>query len=124
MPQPKIVTYEEVRTRTAELMRAMTRLPIVGISGHGGAGKSTLAARLVTDLGGTAEQVISTDCFYAAGAGAGSGLFGLHDWPALLGLLGRLRAAPTPLRLVYPVRNYDGTERTCDVPMPDRKSVV
>lgn len=110
-------TYDDLRSRVSALVASMDRAPVVGISGHGGAGKSTLATRLVTDLGGVPEQVVGTDRFYAAGAGPSSGLFDLHDWPALLDLLRRLRAAP-PQRLAYPVRTYDGAERTCDVPMP------
>lgn len=96
----------------------MERAPVVGISGHGGAGKSTLAARLMADLGGQPEQVVRTDRFYAVDAGPGSGLFDLHDWPALFDLLNRLRATPNPQRLVYPVRTYNGAQRTCDEPMP------
>lgn len=113
-----MTTYDDLRALVTGAMASTPRPPIIGISGHGGAGKSTLASRLMTDLGGTPEQVIGTDCFYAVGAGPGSGLFDLHDWPALLDLLGRLRVAPPARRLVHPVRTYDGAERTCDVPMP------
>ena len=45
-------------------------------------------------------------------------MFDLHDWPVLFDLLNRLRAAPYPPRLLYPVRTYDGAQRTCDEPMP------
>jgi putative protein kinase ArgK-like GTPase of G3E family len=72
-------SYDDLRARVVDLMTSMDRAPVIGISGHGGAGKSTLAARLMTDLGGTPEQVIRTDCFYALGAGPSSGLFDLHD---------------------------------------------
>lgn len=113
-----VTTYDDLRTRIADLIDSMERSPVVGISGHGGAGKSTLAARLMTDLGGTPEQVVRTDRFYAVDAGPDSALFDLHDWPALFELLHRLRATPNPQRLVYPVRTYDGAERTCDVLMP------
>jgi len=102
-------------------MKSMERSPVVGISGHGGAGKSTLAARLMTDWGGTPEQVIRTDRFFAVNAGPSSGLFDLHDWPALFDLLHHLhhlRATPKPERLIYPARTYEGAKRTCDVPMP------
>ena len=44
---------------------------------------------LMTDLGGTPEHVISTDCFYAVDAGPDSSLFDLHDWPTLVDLLTR-----------------------------------
>lgn len=118
MPRTATTTYDDLRTRIIDLMNSMERAPVVGISGHGGAGKSTLAARLITDLGGTPEQVVRTDRFYAADAGPGSGLFGLHDWPVLLELLRRLRTTPHAQRLVYQVRTYDGTERTFDAPMP------
>jgi uridine kinase len=96
----------------------MDRAPVIGISGHGGAGKSTLADSLMTDLGGMPDQVIRTDCFYAVDAGPSSGLFDLHDWSALYDLLQRIRATKEPKRLTYPVRTYSGTAGTCDVPMP------
>jgi uridine kinase len=110
--------YDELRARVVALVTSMNRAPIIGISGYGGAGKSTLAARLMTDLGGTPEQVIRTDSFYAAGAGASSGLFDLHDWSAIYDLLHRVHAAPNLKRLTYSARHYSGTEGTCDVPMP------
>ncbi|WP_309647879.1 DUF2087 domain-containing protein [Nocardioides sp.] len=113
-----MTSYHDLRGRVVGMLTGAERPPVVAISGHGGAGKSTLAARLMTDLGGTSEQVVRTDCFYAAGAGPGSGLFDLHDWAVLLDLLGRLRATPPARRLTYPVRAYDGAQRTCDVPMP------
>ncbi len=112
------VIYDDLRARVADLMTSMDRKPVIGISGHGGAGKSTLAARLMTDLGGTPEQVIRTDSFYAVDAGPSSALFDLHDWPALFDLLHRIRTTKDPERLSYSVRTYSGDERTCDVPMP------
>jgi uridine kinase len=113
-----VVIYDDLCARVSGLMTSMDRAPVIGISGHGGAGKSTLADRLMTDLGGSPEQVIRTDSFHAVGAGPCSGLFDLHDWPALFDLLHRLRAAKDPKRLSYTVRTYSGAERSCDVPMP------
>lgn len=111
-------TYDDLRIRIADLISSLGRSPVVGISGHGGAGKSTLAARLMAELGGLPEQVVRTDRFFAVDAGPGSGLFDLHDWPALFELLQRVRATPAPQRLVYSARTYDGEERTWDTPMP------
>ncbi len=111
-------TYDGLRARVVDLMTSMDRAPVIGVSGHGGAGKSTLADRLMTDLGGTREQVVRTDRFYAVGAGPGSELFDLHDWFGLYDLLRRVRAATEPKRLTYPVRTYGGAEGSCDVPMP------
>lgn len=113
-----VVSYDDLCVRVSSLMASMDRAPVIGICGHGGAGKSTLADLLMTDLGGTPEQVISTDSFYAVSAGPRSGLFDLHDWPALFELLRRLRASKDPMRLSYSVRTYDGAERACDSPMP------
>lgn len=111
-------TYDDLLARASLLVAELGRPPVIAISGHGGAGKSTLAGRLVTDLGGLPEQVIGTDCFFAAGAGPASGLDDLHDWPALLDVLRRVRATPTPERLTYPSRSYNGDEDSCDVDMP------
>lgn len=118
VPHAPEVSHHALRARVVDLMTSMDRPPIVGISGHGGAGKSTLADRLITDLGGTPEQVIRTDCFYAVDAGPSSGLFDLHDWTALFDLLHRIRVTADSTRLVYSVRTYDGAEGACDVPMP------
>lgn len=112
------ISYDDLLARVRDLMASMQRSPVIGICGHGGAGTSTLAARLTTDVGGRSEQVVTTDRFHAVGAGPASGLFELHDWSVLIALLHRLRATPAPRRLVYPVRTYDGAERTCDEPMP------
>ena len=118
MSHAPVVTYDDLCARVSGLMTSMDRAPVIGISGHGGAGKSTLAARLMSDLGGTPEQVIGTDTLYAVGAGPCSGLFDLHDWPALFELLHRLRTTKDPKRLSYSARAYSGAERAHDVPMP------
>ena len=118
MPPPTTASYERLRARITQVMDSMGRPPIVAISGHGGAGKTTLAARLMTDLGGQPHQVVRTDRLYASTAGPDSGVFDLHDWPTIRDLLRRLRTLPPPTRLTYPVRTYEGVEQTCDVPMP------
>lgn len=85
---------------------------VIAISGHGGSGKSTLAARLAAELDGT---VVGTDGMYARDAGPASGLWALHDWPAIIDLLRGLRTAQ---RLTYRKRWYTGEEFDVDEPLP------
>ncbi len=110
-------TYDDLLGRVRRLVDDLDRPPVVGISGHGGAGKSTLARRLAADLGLTAGQVVTMDRLYA-GDVSRRGLLDLHDWPTVLALLGRVRTPPVPPRLTYRKRLYDGSEGVHDVPMP------
>lgn len=111
-------TYDDVLDRAKGLVGALPRSPVVGIAGHGGAGKTTLARRLAADLGVAAEQVVRTDRLYAATDTRRAGLFELQDWPVILDLLRRVRADPAPSRLRYATRGYDGEEGGVDLPMP------
>ena len=45
-------------------------------------------------------------------------MWDLHDWPALVELLTGVHRAPTPQRLSYRYRGYDGQEGDVDEPMP------
>ncbi len=45
-------------------------------------------------------------------------MWDLHDWPELLDLLTRVRSEPTPPRLSYRYRWYDGQEGDVDEEMP------
>jgi uridine kinase len=110
-------TYDDLLGRVRRLVDDLDRPPVVGISGHGGAGKSTLARRLGADLGLTAGQVVTLDRLYA-GDVSRRGLLDLHDWPTVLSLLRRVRTPPVPPRLTYRKRLYDGSEGVHDVPMP------
>jgi uridine kinase len=58
-------TYDDLLARVRHLIATSDRVPVVGISGHGGAGKSTLAGALGADLGLAPDQVVATDCFHA-----------------------------------------------------------
>jgi uridine kinase len=109
--------YDRLVSRVGGLVEALERPPVVGISGHGGAGKTTLAMRLAADLGVAPRQVVKLDHLYAAGARGPGGLRDLHDWPAVRALLEGVRSAPGA-RLAYPTRQWSGEEGTHDVAMP------
>ena len=115
MPHTK---YDDLRARVRTLIAESVRPPVVAIGGHGGAGKSTLALRLAADLGVHEDQVVGTDGLHARTDTAWAPMWDLHDWPALIDLLTRVRRAPTPRRLSYRYRWYDGQEGDVDEPMP------
>jgi uridine kinase len=110
--------YDELLDRVRALAADLDRPPVLGIAGHGGAGKTTVARRLASDLGFDASQIVKTDRLYAATDTRRAGLFELQDWPVLFALLHRVRSTPTPERLRYRTRGYDGEEGEVDLPMP------
>jgi uridine kinase len=111
-------SYDRLVARVRDLVDGLDRPPVVGISGHGGAGKTTLAMRLAADLGLEPQQVVKLDRLYAAGARATGGLRDLHDWPVVRAILQDVRSSPGP-RLVYPTRQWSGEEGRHDVAMPE-----
>lgn len=111
-------SYDDLLARVRRLVVELDRPPVVGISGHGGAGKTTLARRLAGDLGTEVPQVVALDRMYAATARDTRGLFDLHDWPRVTDLLRRLRERPVPARLAYPTRQWSGETGRHDVAMP------
>lgn len=111
-------TYDELLARVRTLIAQSARPPVVAIAGCGGAGKSTLAMRLAADLGIHEDQVVGTDGLYAKTDTDRAAMWDLHDWPALIDLLARVRSEPTPERLRYRYRWYDGQEGDRDFPMP------
>ena len=113
-----MTTYGDLLARTRSLIATMDRVPVVGITGHGGAGKSTLASRLGADLGLEAGQVVPTDCFYAATCGPDAGIWEQHDWPLIEKLVAGVRGVPAPDRLRFDYRWWTGETGVEDHPMP------
>ena len=116
MPTP--TTYDDLLARVRELIATTDRVPVVGISGHGGAGKSTLATRLGADLGLDPDQVVPTDCFYATTCGPDAGMWEQHDWPLVDELVRSARSQPPPERLRFDYRWWTGETGVEDQPMP------
>ena len=116
---PTTTTYDDLLARVHALIASThDRVPLIGITGHGGAGKSTLAAKLAADLGLVPDQVVATDEFYAATCGPGAGMWEQHDWPSLEALVTGARAVPPPGRLRYAYRWWSGETGVADHPMP------
>lgn len=113
-----IATYDDLLARTCALIETSDRVPVVGISGHGGAGKSTLALRLAADLGLVEDQVVATDAFYAATCGPDAGLWEQYDWGLLEAVVTGARTVPPPERLCYDYRWWSGETGVEDQPMP------
>ncbi len=108
--------YDDLLARVRALEAALDRPPVVGISGHGGAGKSTLAERLAVDLGLDPEQVVGTDSFHASTCGPQAGMWEQHDWPAVEAVVRAARGGDDRLR--YDYRWWSGETGTEDQPMP------
>ncbi len=91
-------------------------MPVVGISGHGGAGKSTLALRLAADLGITEDQVVATDAFHATTCGPDAGMWEQSDWALLERVVATAREGHDRLR--YDYRWWSGETGVEDHAMP------
>lgn len=111
-------TYDDLLARAKALAAVTEHVPVIGISGHGGAGKSTLAARLAADLGVAEEQVLGTDGCYATTCGPDAGMWEQHDWPLLEEVVLGARGLPTPARLRYDYRWWGGETGVEDHAMP------
>ncbi|QBX54652.1 hypothetical protein EXE58_03675 [Nocardioides seonyuensis] len=112
------MTYDELLQRVRSLMTTTAHIPVVAISGHGGAGKSTLAEALAADLGLTEDQVVPTDCFYATTCGPAAGMWEQHDWRLIASLVRGARSEPRPERLRFDYRWWTGETGVEDHPMP------
>ena len=111
-------TYDDLLAQARGLVATSERIPVIGISGHGGAGKSTLAVTLGADLGLTEDQVVPTDCFYATTCGPDAGMWGQYDWALLEALVRGARSVPPPERLRFDYRWWSGETGVEDHPMP------
>ena len=109
-------TYDDLLARVRTLAASSERVPVVGISGHGGAGKSTLAETLAQDLGLAPDQVVGLDGLHATTCGPDAGLWEQHDWPLLGSVVASARAGAE--RLKYGYRWWSGETGVSDEPMP------
>ena len=115
---PPHTTYDDLLARVRELIATTGRIPVVGITGHGGSGKSTLTTRLGADLGLEPDQVVPTDCFYATTCGPDAGMWEQHDWRLIESLVAGVRRDPPPGRLRFDYRWWAGETGVEDHPMP------
>jgi GTPase SAR1 family protein len=109
-------TYDDLLARVRTLATTCERIPVVGISGHGGAGKSTLAERLARDLGFAPGQVLGTDSLHARTCGPDAGMWEQHDWARVEAVVVGARAGAD--RLAYDYRWWSGETGVSDEPMP------
>jgi uridine kinase len=115
---PTETTYDDLLARVRALIETTAHVPVVGISGHGGAGKSTLARALAADLGVADDPVLPLDRFKAATCGPDAGMWEQHDWTQLAALVRTARGTPRPERLRYDYRWWTGETGSRDEPMP------
>ncbi|MBC2931437.1 uridine kinase [Nocardioides sp. zg-1228] len=113
---PTATTYDDLLARVRGLVPATGRIPVVGISGHGGAGKSTVGLRLAADLGLREAQVVATDWCKAATCGRDAGMWEQHDWALVESVVHDARRGRERLRFDY--RWSSGETGVVDEPMP------
>jgi uridine kinase len=106
--------YKEL-TRSIEELLAQQEVVVVAISGHGGAGKSTLADKLAQQFSVAESQIVRVDGLHAKNYMQKKGIFELHDWTTIMDILMHAR---TNNRLEYLKRNDKEEESVVDVPRP------
>lgn len=98
-----------------EKLLAGQEVVVVAISGHGGSGKSTLANKLARQFDVADGQIVRVDGLHAKNYMQSTGLFELHDWATIMGIL---KNARTSKRLKYLKRDDKEAESMVDVPRP------